>query len=428
MRIWQFVISQRLVDAQNTRTMLLSKALIERGHEVVLWTSAFDHDKKEWRASKLEIPEQRDGLEIRYVRGCGYRKNVSFRRYLDHLMCTRHFTRVCRSVPVADAIIASLPDHNLAYEALRFGKSINIPVMVDIRDPWPDLFANMRRNRFARLMVKTLFSWDSLRTARVIREADVVVAMMNSMLEWGLRKSGRKRLPDDQVFYLSTCEGIDRKSVRELPEASVVKSILERIADSFVVLFVGTFGRVNNPILLVKAIDSINRGLSGQQGRVSFIIGGSGDSFEEVRRLASQHKNVYCTGWLNQTEMDNLVVSADVGIIPCSFASDAFPNEAEIFPNKAFSYLSGGLPIIASVSGDLAQLIETERIGLLFGAGDSKGLAEAVLHLYKERAERDEMANNTRRLFQERFNRERTYHAFASLVEKMACNKKGIAR
>src|SRR4051812_28861788 len=115
MRIWTTCIGQRLDGAENTRSMLLCAELIRRGHEVTLWTSAYDHIRKEWRREWRESDgasyRHPDGMEIRFMRGCGYATSVSLRRFVDHWLAARDFARRARSLPRPDAIVASLPDH-----------------------------------------------------------------------------------------------------------------------------------------------------------------------------------------------------------------------------------------------------------------------------------------------------------------------------
>jgi glycosyltransferase involved in cell wall biosynthesis len=60
-------------------------------------------------------------------------------------------------------------------------------------------------------------------------------------------------------------------------------------------------------------------------------------------------------------------------------------------PGKLQSYLAAGIPIVASLNGEGAALINASKSGLTCASGDHAGLAEAVLKLSK-------MTNEERKL------------------------------
>lgn len=51
MNIWLIKVGEVLPlesDSRKMRTVLLAESLVERRHDVLWWTSAFDHFKKKW--------------------------------------------------------------------------------------------------------------------------------------------------------------------------------------------------------------------------------------------------------------------------------------------------------------------------------------------------------------------------------------------
>ena len=142
-------MGQRLDGAENTRSMLLCAELLRRGHQAVMWTSAYDHIRKKWRdewlAHGMNGYRRDDGLEVRFMKGCGYSSNVSVRRLVDHQLAARSFLEQAARLPKPDAIVASVPDHVTAEAAVRFGREQQIPTIVDVRDKWPDIFVEIGR-------------------------------------------------------------------------------------------------------------------------------------------------------------------------------------------------------------------------------------------------------------------------------------------
>ncbi len=142
MRIWLLQIGERLPGlpgVKKMRTGFLVDKLVRRGHTVVWWSSAFDHFQKAWIDSST-IKGAAGGAQLILLKGCGYQRNVSLKRYLDHRLVAHRFRAMAPQEQRPDIIVASLPAHDLAYEAVRFGAQQKIPVIVDVRDPWPDVF------------------------------------------------------------------------------------------------------------------------------------------------------------------------------------------------------------------------------------------------------------------------------------------------
>lgn len=417
MRIWTTVIGQRLDGAEDTRSMLLCAELLRRGHEVTMWTSAYDHIRKEWRREWIETggaPYRRDdGLEIRFLKGCGYRTNVSVRRFVDHWLAARDFARQAPGAPRPDAIVASLPDHLTAQAAVRFGRASRVATIVDVRDKWPDVFVDrVAGGPFGRIADLALHT-EHRRAAQVLGDADAVVASMQSMMTWGLEKARRTPTWRERVFYLTTFpRNFDVPS--PAPRAGgAVACALAATAGRIIFTFVGTFNRTQHPLLLLDALDALADAGRLDTAGTAFVIAGDGLEAEEVRRRAARHANVHVVGWVDSAEMRALLAASHVGLLVMNFPSPAFNN-------KAFAYLASGLPIINGATGDLAEIVDAERAGINVRGGDVSALAAAVERLARDAALRAELTCSVRRLFAERFDRDANYRSYAEHVERVA--------
>ena len=84
---------------------------------------------------------------------------------------------------------------------MAFAKARHIPVLIDIRDEWPDLFMNSMPGKLKKFL-KIIMSHDFRMIKRTLHGADGLIAMMNSLLEWGLKYAGRPKGARDRIFYL----------------------------------------------------------------------------------------------------------------------------------------------------------------------------------------------------------------------------------
>jgi len=412
MNVWLITIGQRLQDAEKTRTFLLARALIKRGHQVLLWTSAFDHSKKVFRQEHGNIILLDKNFHVGFLKGIGYRKNVSLSRFFDHWIVSKRFEFVAKKIAQPDLIAISLPDHQLACQVGKYALANNIPTIVDIRDAWPDIFYNVTNNKFVKKILDPLIDIENRKVSKLLRNADSLVSMMKDLLDWGLAKAGRSKTDEDRVFFLSTSHRINRNSVDNDGIDRRIVEIVQKCQGTMMCLFVGTFGTFYNPKLIVNAAHYLNeKGIATD--KISFVIGGTGTYFEEVKELANSLDNVHFTGWLKSNETEYLLTHASVGIIPCTIPIKAFPN-------KAFTYMSGGLPLISSVSGELAAAIDEYGFGLNYEAGNFEQLAKKITTLSLNNTMLQDMSHNSSAFFEEYLDCESTYSNYAEHIELIA--------
>lgn len=410
MKIWLTQIGEQLPldgNARKMRTALLADEFVRRGHGVTWWASAFDHSSKKFIFENDEEVSLQDNYKIRVLFGIKYNKNISLRRYWDHQAISRKlYEQACRAEK-PDIIVVSMPDHLTAFQAVRYAKSRNIPVVVDVRDEWPDLFVEAVP-RFLQPSARHFLKNDLENTAQLLAHSNGITSMMETLHLWALKKAGRERTWMDRVFHLGT-----------MPPRPVDASILpgdvyalkEKVQNRFVLLYIGTFGKHNDPTILLKAARELKA--SGKGDRFSFIIAGDGKYFADIEKAAKDLNNVFLPGWVGQNEISFLMSLSTVGVIP----STSVRNE---FPNKAFTYLSAGLPIIASTRGELAEIIQMNKVGSRYEPNDYIGLTRNLVELESKSGEILAMSANAKKIFHERFHAEKIYGDFADHVEKIA--------
>lgn len=403
MNIWLIQTGESLPLNGNTskmRTALLADKLTRRGHKVLWWASAFDHFKKEWIFKKdIEVTIHGD-LTIIALKGLGYKRNMSVFRFIDHRVIALKFKKIALRMTRPDIIVTSMPPHDLAHEAVMFAKEHNVPVIVDIRDEWPDLFLNFvpaYLKRFVRMLLFKEFKM----IKQIMSKADVLISMMNTLLEWGLNYAGRRRDTNDRVFYLGGERYVDANN-----EPQEKMEFLNKIKNKFIVVFIGTFVQNNNPTILIDCAEK----LAGHD--IHFILAGDGELFNGIKDRIKFQPNVTLTGWLNQAEINILLKQSHIGVCPASLLRNAFPN-------KTFTYLSAGIPVISAFQGDLKELLEKYKIGFYYPPNDVDALINCIQKVYNDRMLYEEMRQNAQRIFEELFNADKIYTEYAQHIESI---------
>jgi glycosyltransferase involved in cell wall biosynthesis len=388
-------------------TFLLSDKLIERGHSVLWWISAFDHFKKNWIFKKDTEITLINGVKVYALKGIGYKKNISLSRYIDHRIISWKFKKIASKMPKPDIIVTAMPPHDLAYQAVMFAKKNKIPVLVDIKDPWPDIFLQHIPNAFRGIARKLLFM-DFYMIRTTMQMADGLIAVTNTFLEWGLKYANREKTPFDKVFPLS-CQ---RPNIQNLSNIYKFTDVIEKLKDKFIIFFVGAMTKTyHDPSILLEVAKKL------KNEKIHFVIAGTGELFDELKKASENLNNVTLTGWLNQEEIELWLNYAKVGVCPAT-------KDVILPTNKICIYLSASLPVISAFGGELKELIEKYQIGFYYPPNDVDALENCILKLYNNPQLYKTMSENAKRVFDEMFDADKINEQYADHIEKVYVNYK----
>ena len=144
MNVWVVKTSEMLAsDNGNGRLLrsgMVAHMLDERGHQVTWWMSTFDHANRRHRYRRDTRTYFGARGIIRMIPSPGYQASISLQRLVDHSIWGRGFARAIRSAAPPDVIFCAYPTIEAASVCVRFGRRHGIPVVLDLRDIWPDIF------------------------------------------------------------------------------------------------------------------------------------------------------------------------------------------------------------------------------------------------------------------------------------------------
>lgn len=412
MRVWLVTIGEPVPLEDGARDRLhrtgtFAHLLAEAGHEVVWWTSTFNHFRKEHLFAEDQTFQVNERLEIRLLHGCGYRRNVSLARFRDHYQIGKKFLRLAAQETPPDVIVSALPTIELSLASVRYGAQRGIPVVVDIRDLWPDIFVDTFPAPLrwaARLGLDPLFR----QTRAALQGCTSIVGVSPGYLQWGLQFARRGPRDTDAVFPL----GYRRPIFDPQADQAAVASLRQQGVDptKAICWFVGMFGRTYDLQTVLGAAQECQR---RQLDHIQFVLSGQGDSYQDLVQQASGLSNLVFTGWINTPQIAWLMQAAQVGLMAYA------PGAPQGYPNKLFEYMSAGIPIVSSLQGETAALLRDEDCGLSYRPGDAAGLTAALVSLVQDEARRREMGRNSQRLFQDRFRGDKIYADLIAHLERL---------
>ncbi|MDB4949651.1 MAG: Alpha-D-kanosaminyltransferase [Gemmatimonadetes bacterium] len=423
MRVWVIKSGEPLPsDGANPRlfrTGMLARRLATEGHEVTWWSATFDHAAKRFRFPRETEVAVSPGLRLVLLHSMGYRRNVSLRRIADHRQVARAFLRRAAAEPRPDVILCAFPTIELCRAATRFGRAHGIPVALDVRDLWPDIFYDAVPG-WAKPLGKAVLGRFERAVDRAARDATAILATSPTFVRWGLAHAGREATPLDRDFPLAYEE------TPPLPEdvARAEHFWDERGVDGKAEFVACFFGALSPRYELDALVDAARR-LLAQPRPFRFVICGNGDFQDELARLAADCPNVTLPGWVGAAEIWTLMRRASVGVVPYPATVDYMAN----IPNKAVEYLSAGLPVVSSLPGELRALLAEEECGVTYPNHDGAALAAALLELHDDPARRARMRERSRAVFARRFRAEAVLGEMAEHLERIArAGARGAAR
>ncbi len=413
MRVWIAEIGEPLpIDAgsREMRCGILADRLASDGHEVLWWAATFNHNRKLHRFSESTTLAIKPGLTIRLLRAPAYKRNLSLARLRHNRIIARTFAAEAAQQSAPDLVFCCMPTPELAERCVEIGLRRAVPVIIDVRDIWPDSYlSNLPRplQAAARILLRREFA----RAGWALRNATAVTAVSETFLAWALKRGGRARAPADAVFPL----GYPAPSEVSEPELS---ARIERLCathairrDSLIVSFVGTFGASYD---LEAAVGAAALLASRERWPIQFVLAGDGGKRSPLATRAKDLSNVIFPGWLSKDEIQTLLHISDVGLAPYTLSA------TQSMPNKPYEYMSAGLPIVSSLTGELEALLHSEKIGIQYQAGNARSLEAAIIYLAAHPEERVLMGRRARALFDRRFNAAAVYSGLIGHLERIA--------
>ncbi|QDU55351.1 glycosyltransferase family 4 protein [Aeoliella mucimassa] len=369
MRAWLMHIGEQMpVDgpARKFRYGYVADALRNAGHHVTHWSPTFCHFRKEQRYQQDCQVEVDSNYCIQFVHAEGYRRNTSLARMRMYSVLGRRFHELAGDLPRPDLIVTAIPSLEWADAAVSFGRCHDIPVIVDVRDLWPDLYLNALPTALKPL--GRLLLGSHLRLAkRACRNADALIAVSQSYLDWGLHHANRPSTARDQVVPL----GYELATLPPTDDRGRLATLKKHglAPDHITCLYAGQFETSYDVETIVSAARSLE--LSGNH-HLQFALCGDGSKMAQIRKIAEGLKSVHLFGWVPPKTLQELASVSHIGL--ATYAVGA----KQSLPNKAFEYMANRLCILSSLKGELPELLTENECGSSYQAGNAESLATAI--------------------------------------------------
>ena len=279
----------------------------------------------------------------------------------------------CILVYAPSPILQSIP-------AILIGKIKSAKVAIWVQDLWPESLSatGFINNKLLLSLVTKIVRW-------IYRHSDLLLAQSHAFVEPIKKLAGNTPI----VFHPNPGELAFSNNSTSKPQL-----ILE---SGFNIVFAGNLGTVQALGTVLDAADLLR-----QERDIRFIIIGSGSCLEwlmsEIARLHLD--NVKLPGRFPADSMPAIFDQASVLLVSLIRS----PIMSLTVPSKVQAYLAARKPIIASMDGEGARIVEEAGAGIACPAEDSHALAQAILKLRDMTAEDlGQMGERAGRYYQDHF-------------------------
>jgi len=282
---------------------------------------------------------------------------------------------------------------------LKWLKRAHLAVWV--QDLWPESLAatGFVRNPLALRMVGWM-------VRGIYACCDTLLLQSRAFFDPVARYACRSKL----VYYPNSIALPSEKTVA----SEVPPQLLEELRENFCVVFAGNIGIAQSIETVVEAAELLR-----QYPALKFVLVGSGSRLEWVKERKAS------------LGLDNLILA---GRFPMEAMPQIFEHSSallvslrdeEIFsytiPSKVQAYLAAGKPIIASLRGEGARVIEEAGAGKTCEPESANALVESILALMSlSLAEREQMGSAGQSYFNEHFDMDRQTERLVEILASRA--------
>ncbi len=257
-----------------------------------------------------------------------------------------------------DLIVVSSPPITLALPALLGAFAHRAPLVVDVRDVFPDVAVKMGAWKPGSPLARAVGAAADALYRRALLVSCVTETARGEIVARGV----------DPAKVVLVPNGFDPVA----PAAEPPHPALPGVRD---VVYVGNMGLATG---LDVVIDAAQR-LRGDRGLRFVLIGGGADAARlRARVRAAALSNVVFTGPLPRAAALRALADAAATVVPL------VATIADSLPTKLFDAMLVGTPIVVSAAGEARRLVERADAGLCALPGDPAALAAALRRVLDE--------------------------------------------
>ncbi len=345
------------------RFLSLAQKAVELDHDVTYFSNTFRHSTKTKRFEKQTIIEHSNNYKTVFIKSGAYKKNMSFGRLYSHYQYANNLLGYIKnSKEIPDIIVSALPPIHTNYKLSKWCLKNDIPYVIDIIDPWPDVFLRVIP-KWLHLPFKFLTSSLFQQVKFILENASGIFSISKQYTTWAEKFIKNKEIYkavfypsislDDYTSEISRYQRIDKNKLR--------------------LVYAGNLGISYDIPCILKTAQIME---DKYPGKTEFVIAGHGDFESLIKASQLTLKNIVYLGRIERKELLKLYANSDIGL--AQYTKGAMQSVTY----KFFDYLGSGLPILNSLQSEMTELIDRNNLGFNNMPGDYNNLSENIVSFF----------------------------------------------
>ena len=388
------------------KNMALAKALVDHGHEVTVIAPfpnyptgrIYDGYRMSWRRWQFV-----EGVRILRLPLYPDHSASGLRRMVNYLSYTAAATVLGPILAgPTDVVFVYSPPMTLGLAARAFKTIRRAKVLLDVVDLWPEAVAGSGMTDSGAVVGVT--GWFA---RQAYRTADAITVLTRGF-QSRVTASGVRITVPVKVRYPWSMRTIPSQRTR-----SKSFGVEFGLPGHFCVIHAGNLGPYQNMGVVLEAAELLRR-----DPTIRIVLVGGGRDAEGIgdQVRARGLTNVVMTGSFPSDKMPGILAWADA----CLVSLKPDPYLAINMPSKVASYLAAGKPLVVSATGETADLVTNNRVGLTADPTNPADLAHAIRALAAlAPAEREAMGLRAMQLFDRDFDAANGIDAYVSMLEQL---------
>jgi glycosyltransferase involved in cell wall biosynthesis len=355
--ISQFFPPEPLAAAN--RIAAMAKAFAEAGDEVRVYTAMPSFPDgvvpAEYRGRAHAIERTADGVTVERVWTYASAATPG-NRVLNWLSVAAGIAR--RIVAVRerfDVVVVSSPPVTLALPAFAAVAAHRAPLVVDVRDVWPEIAVKIGAWRADSAPARAVGAVADALYRRAALVSSVTQPQCDEIVARGV----------DPAKVMLASNGFDPVQPAAVPPVAPAVGVRD-------VVYVGNMGRSMGLEVVLDAAALLREDRS-----IRFVMIGGGTAAAGLRARADAEglANVVFTGPLPRPEAQRALQDAAATVVPL------LASITDTLPTKLFDAMVAGTPIVLSAGGEARRVVERADAGLVVPPEDGAALAEGIRRL-----------------------------------------------